>query len=66
MTACGYAANRQVAVFRKDAPPHEELLPLQEIATPGTQTIADLAAFLDVPESRTAKATFFIASPEIV
>jgi len=25
---CGYAANREVATFRKDDPPTEELLPL--------------------------------------
>jgi len=58
---CGYAANRQVATFRKDDPPQEEPLPLEEVATPGTATIATLAALLSVPASRTAKAAFFIA-----
>jgi prolyl-tRNA synthetase len=61
--ACNYAANRQVATFRKDQLPAEEPRPLREVETPGTQTIADLAAFLQVPASRTARATFFIASP---
>ena len=59
--ACGYAANRQVAVFRKEAPPAEAPQPLVELATPGTTTIADLAAFLDIPTSRTAKAVFMTA-----
>ena len=57
--ACGYAANREVATCRKDDPTPEELLPLEEVATPGAATIAALAEFLGVPASRTAKATFF-------
>jgi prolyl-tRNA synthetase len=38
----------------------EELLPAEEVETPGTETIAALAAFLDVPSARTAKAAFFV------
>ncbi len=57
--ACGYAANRQVAVIRHAAPPTEEPLPLEEVATPGTTTIATLAAFLGIRPERTAKAAFF-------
>src|SRR6478609_6583307 len=44
--ACGYAANRQVAPTTVAAPSAEELLPLEEVATPGTTTIAALATFL--------------------
>jgi prolyl-tRNA synthetase len=58
--SCGYAANRQVARVPHDEPAAEEALPLEEVATPGTTTIASLAAFLGVPESRTAKAAFFV------
>ncbi len=58
---CGYAANREVAAFRKPAPPAEALLPVEKVATPHCKTIAELAAFLGVPESRTAKAVFFVA-----
>jgi prolyl-tRNA synthetase len=58
--SCGYAANRQVAVIPREAPAAEDQLPLEEVATPGTTTIATLAAFLSVPESRTAKAAFFV------
>jgi prolyl-tRNA synthetase len=59
--ACGYAANREVATFRKPAPPDEAPLPVEKVATPHCKTIAELAAFLRVPESRTAKAVFFVA-----
>ncbi|NOZ71693.1 MAG: proline--tRNA ligase [Chloroflexi bacterium] len=60
--ACGYTANRQVATFQKPSPPAEEPQPLQKVATPGTKTIADLAAFLGIPESKTAKAVFLVAT----
>jgi prolyl-tRNA synthetase len=60
--ACGYAANRQVAQVRKPMPAAEGLLPLERVATPGTATIDDLAAYLGIPTSRTAKAVFFIAT----
>jgi prolyl-tRNA synthetase len=58
---CDYAANRQVAVFRKPDVPHEDPLPLEKVPTPGASTIAELAAYLDVPTWRTAKAVFFTA-----
>jgi prolyl-tRNA synthetase len=58
--ACGYAANRQVARIEYPAPAAEEPAALEEVATPGTTTIATLAAFLDVPATRTAKAGFFV------
>ncbi len=58
-----YAANRQVAVMPKPAaagPDDEAALPLEEVATPGTTTIATLAAFLGIGPERTAKAAFFV------
>ena len=58
--ACDYAANRQVAVIPREEPAAEEALPLQEVATPGTTTIASLAAFLEIGPERTAKAAFFV------
>ena len=58
--ACGYAANRQVAPTIAAEPAAEELLPVEEVATPDATTIDSLAAFLGVPTSRTAKATFFV------
>ena len=60
--ACGYSANRQVAQVHKAAPEAEAPLPLERVATPGTATIDDLAAYLGVSTSRTAKAVFFMAT----
>ncbi len=59
---CGYTANRQVARFRKPAPVSEASLPLEKVATPGVTTIASLAQFLGIPESKTAKAVFQVAT----
>jgi prolyl-tRNA synthetase len=56
-----YAANQQIATMRKPEPSAEKPLPSEEIATPGTTTIATLATFLGVGEDRTAKAAFFVA-----
>jgi prolyl-tRNA synthetase len=55
-----YAFNQQIAVVGKPEPPAEEPMPTEEVATPGTATIADLAAFLGIGADRTAKATFFV------
>ncbi len=58
-----YAANRQVAGMPKPAAvgaDAEAPLPLEEVATPGTTTIASLAAFLGIGPERTAKAAFFV------
>ncbi len=60
--ACGYAANRQVARYAKPQPPQEEALPLEKVHTPQTRTIESLARYLNIPESRTAKAVFLTAT----
>ncbi len=60
--ACGYAANRQIAHFRKIAPAAEQPLTLEKVATPETKTIASLADLLNVPQARTAKAVFMVAN----
>ncbi len=57
---CDYAANRQIAIVPKPDPAPEEPGPLEEVSTPGTTTIATLAAFLGIGEDRTAKAAFFV------
>jgi prolyl-tRNA synthetase len=59
--ACGYAANRQVAQFKKESPASEALLPIQEVATPHASSIEELAAFLQIEKNKTAKAVFFMA-----
>ena len=54
-----YAENQQIATVRKPEPPTEDPLPLEEVDTPGTNTIASLAALLEIETDRTAKAAFF-------
>jgi prolyl-tRNA synthetase len=61
---CGYAANQERASFRKRAEGNgdQPLLPLEEVATPGIKTIAQLADYLAIPSSKTAKAVFYTAT----
>jgi prolyl-tRNA synthetase len=59
---CGYMANRQIALFEKPEAVKEDLAELEKVATPGTSTIDDLAAFLGIPESKTAKAVFLVGT----
>jgi len=42
------------------------MLPLEEIATPATKTIEEVAGFLGVPSSQTLKAVFYYADREFV
>lgn len=59
---CGYSANRQIARFQKVPAAPEELKPIEKVLTPDCKSIEDLANFLDVPKSKTAKAVFFVAT----
>lgn len=59
---CGYTANRQVARFSKPPAAPEPPKPLEKVATPHCKTIEELAKFLGVPKSKTAKAVFMIAT----
>lgn len=53
--SCGYAADVEVgASFAR--PTEYAAEAMEKVATPGVHTIAELAAFLDCPESSTAKA----------
>jgi prolyl-tRNA synthetase len=58
----GYSANREVAVFQKPQAAAEPLLELEKVHTPNSKTIEDLAKFLNVPKSKTAKAVFYTAT----
>lgn len=60
--ASHYYANAEVANFTKPVPEAEEALPLEEVETPNTKTIEDLATFLNIPKSKTAKAVFMVAT----
>jgi prolyl-tRNA synthetase len=58
--SCGFSANRQVAAVRAPTIPGEEPQPMEEVETPGTTTIAQLAVFLRIETAQTAKAAFFV------
>jgi len=59
--ACGYQANQMSASAEKQPFEPEPLESLEKVHTPNTKTIEDLAKFLDIPASRTAKAVFMTA-----
>ena len=59
---CGYSANRQIAEFQKVAAAEEKTQKREKVSTPEMKTIAALAQFLDIPESKTAKAVFMMAA----
>ncbi len=59
---CGYTANRQVARFQKTPAAPEKLKPIEKVRTPECKSIEELANFLGVPKSKTAKAVFFMAT----
>ena len=59
---CGFSANRQIAAFKKGTPAPKSLLPVEKVLTPGCKSIEELANYLGVPKSRTAKAVFLVAT----
>ena len=59
---CGYSANRQIATYQREAIEAEQPKTLEEVETPGCTTIKELADFLKIPESKTAKAVFQVAT----
>ncbi len=61
--ACGYAANQERAEFDR-GPGAGVAGELEEVATPGVNTIDGLAEYLGVPASATAKAAFFLVDGE--
>lgn len=58
--ACGYAAVQSAARIRQEIAA-EEPSPRADVATPDCKTIADLARYLNIPASRTAKVVFLVA-----
>ena len=58
---CGYTANRQIATFVKEHTSEAEL-PLEEKFTPNCATIEELADFLSIPKTKTAKALFMMGT----
>jgi len=58
---CGYSANRQVARFKRDGAESEEIRPIEELATPGKESIEEVSEFLGVSPSKTCKAVFYMS-----
>ncbi|ADJ25520.1 prolyl-tRNA synthetase [Dehalogenimonas lykanthroporepellens BL-DC-9] len=63
---CGYAANKEKAVFNKGKTEPEAPLPTEEVATPGREAIEDVADFLGLPPSRMLKCVFYVADKEFI
>ena len=59
---CNYTANAEVAVFQKTETENQPLQSLVEVATPGQQTIEEVATFLGVGKNQTLKAVFYTTS----
>jgi len=62
--SCSYTADQAIAQAGKTPPPAEDMRKMEDVETPECRTIADLARFLNVPASRTAKALFLVAAGE--
>ena len=58
---CSIAANVEKAACRdaEPSPESEAMLELQEVHTPGTKTIEEVAAFLNIDKTKTIKALLF-------
>jgi prolyl-tRNA synthetase len=63
---CGYAANVEKARFVKRPGVKGELLPMEEVATPGKKTIEEVAGFLGVTPAQTLKVVLYAADGALV
>ncbi|MBS3752672.1 MAG: proline--tRNA ligase [Anaerolineales bacterium] len=59
---CGYKANRQIAEFQKQKPPQEKERTLEKVETPDAKTIQDLTELLEIPDRKTSKVVFMMAT----
>ncbi len=65
-SSCGYTANAEKTQFAKTGINDGDMLPLEEISTPGTKTIEEVASFIGVPAHQTLKAVFYSADGEFI
>ncbi|MEL7563001.1 proline--tRNA ligase [Dehalogenimonas sp. 4OHTPN] len=65
-SGCDYAANVEKARFEKGTVTVQEPLPLEEVPTPGKESIEDVAAFLGLAPSQMLKCVFYVADKEFV
>jgi prolyl-tRNA synthetase len=62
---CDMAATAERAAFRDAPAVDEDMLPMEEVNTPGTSTIEAVCAFLGVPQEKSIKALLFeVFDPE--
>lgn len=59
---CGYAANAEIVKLPKPEEEGEEEKPLQEVASPGTDTIEKLSSYLGVPARKIIKAVLYVVN----
>lgn len=59
-----YAANVEAAEFVREGDPPAELANLEKVATPNCTTIAQVAAYMNVPVEQTVKAIFYWFTPK--
>lgn len=58
--SCSMAATVERAECKDAEPSSEEMLPLEEVNTPGTKTIEEVAGFLGIDQTKTIKALLFV------
>jgi prolyl-tRNA synthetase len=63
---CGYAANREKAEFVRASGVMEEEAAIEEVSTPGRESIEALMEFLRVPAARTMKSVCYASGGRIV
>lgn len=58
--ACSYAANLDLAAYRRAEPPHGEDLAMQKVHTPQKRTIGEVSAFLGLEPERMIKCLMYL------
>jgi prolyl-tRNA synthetase len=64
--SCDYAAERSWATTVWPEPPDESGLPTEEVETPGCDTIAALAEFLNIRKAKTLKMVFYSVDGQVI
>ena len=62
---CGYQANGEIAKFAREEL-REEPLPLEKVATPGSESIEEVSKFLGIEPKKTMKAVFYDCAGKLV
>ena len=65
-SACGYAANMEMAPSTKEPMEQEEFKELKKTLTPNVKTIEDLAKFFNTTNKKFAKTLIFKADDRVV